>query len=99
MNIQRIELLVWSHPDLERQLPYRADGAPMARGDFDPYAQAAGIGSVAYETKLQLLVGVAAFVAQKLQPPFPQDEQEIRVTVVIKIGGSQLVNLCPHQFI
>ena len=85
MHVDGIELRVFADAEFDRERLHGADGPPVAGGDFDAHADSAGVGAIADELKFQLSIGVAAIVAEQLQPVPRDAEQQVRIAVIVKV--------------
>ena len=74
---------VFADAEFDRERLRRADGPPVAGGDFDAHTDSAGVGAIADELKFQLSIGVAAIVAEQLQPVPRDAEQQVRIAVIV----------------
>src|SRR3954469_15457637 len=86
MHQERIELLVLSHPHLYRPVMDRPDQAQSARGDLDLAPNAAGVGTGAKQSHLDLRIAVAALITQVTQAPIREGDNHIRIAVHVKIS-------------
>src|SRR3954470_6823317 len=86
MYQERIELLVLSHPHLYRPVMDRPDQAQSARCDLDLAANAAGVGTGAKQSHLDLRIAVAALITQVTQAPIREGDNHIRIAVHVKIS-------------
>src|SRR6266576_2378928 len=86
MHQERIELLIFPHPNLDRQAAYRPDQSQSACFDLDLAADSAGVGTVPKQLHLHLRIGVATLIAQVTQTPTRQSNNRVRIAVPVEIS-------------
>ena len=93
VDVERIQLLVLADADFDGQL---RDAVRMVRQcpavSFDAHAQAAEVGAIADQPQLELLVGIAAVIAEQLQPPVASAQEQIGVAVIVEVREGHLVD-------
>jgi hypothetical protein len=72
-------------PDFDGQVGDPAPEAQRAGGDVQLGPQGAGVGFGAHEVDFELVIGVAAVVAQEAQGPGIQGQQQVGVPVEIEV--------------
>ena len=92
-----IDRRMFADANLDGEPLHGSSDAQIARGDFQPHAQSAGVGAASEQLQLELVIGIAAVVAKELQAAAFERQNQIRVAIAIKVCGCEELHLAARR--